>query len=137
MKHARDSFVPMLFAGISIAGLVAMLVTGGTGSSTPARPLVYLGLVGVTGVAAVLAVLSGRRLRTLTPNHSVTAHWWKFLATGVGLLLSAIVVEGATDISAWYQMMVTVLASILAIGAGVVLGIAHLSRTLWSRRPAV
>jgi hypothetical protein len=44
-----------------------------------------------------------------------------------------IVAEGATDLSLWWPMVITVLCALVALAAGLVLGLAHLTRAVLHR----
>ena len=44
-----------------------------------------------------------------------------------------IVAEGATDLSLWWPMVITILAALVALAIGLVLGVAHLVGGIRSR----
>jgi hypothetical protein len=90
---------------------------------------VALGALAVAAVATALTVVSARQTRRITAATSTTAQWWKPLALGASALLAMIIAEGATDLSLWMPMIITVLFSLLMIATGLVLGIAHLLTT--------
>ena len=57
-------------------------------------------------------------------------HWWKLLAGGAGLLAALIAITTATGElpdGGWLIAMVTGLTALVLLGAGIVLGIAHLA----------
>jgi hypothetical protein len=136
MNRARTSFVPMIFIAVSIAALAVVLVTGASNTSGSAVAMA-MALLCVSAVCAVLGVVSWSRTRPITSDGSVTAQWWKFLAAGAAAIGAVIVAEAATDIEAWELMMLTLLLAFVTLAAGVVLGLAHVFRSLVSRRPAV
>jgi hypothetical protein len=70
----------------------------------------------------------------LTSPSSIAAQWWKLVAAGVTALGAMIIAEGATDLSRWWVMVIVVLAALVSIAAGVVLGLVHLAGTLLHHR---
>jgi hypothetical protein len=58
---------------------------------------------------------------------------WKLLIFGSAALVAMIVGEGATDLSLWWAMVITVLCALVALAAGLILGLAHLTRALLHR----
>ena len=89
----------------------------------------------VAAVAGVLCFSSALQTRTVTATGSVTSQWWKLLAIGIGGVFAMILAEGATDLSLWMPMIITVLFSLVLIAAGLVLGVAHVFVT-YSHRAA-
>lgn len=128
MNRPPNTLVPVVFAALGVAGVLVAVIAG-------TNPGIALGALAFAAVATVLAVVSARQTRRITVAGSTTAQWWKLLALGAGALLAMILAEGATDLSLWMPMIVTVLFSLLMIAAGVVLGIARLFST-HSRRAA-
>lgn len=122
MKRPANSLTPLLFAAVATAGALVALI-GGTN-----RGLMVGGLA-VAAIAGVLGVRSWQQTRTITAAGSITAQWWKLLAIGVGALFAMMIAEGATDISLWMPMVITVLFALLLIAAGFILGLAHLITT--------
>jgi hypothetical protein len=75
-------------------------------------------------------LLAAHRARPLTQSRPATAHWWKLLAGGAGLLAALIAVTTATGElpeGGWLIAMVTGLTALVLVGAGIALGIAHLA----------
>lgn len=128
MNRPPNSVVPAIFAALAVASVLVAVIAG-------TNPGIALGALAVGAVAAVLAVVSAQQTRRITVATPTTAQWWKLLALGSGALLAMIIAEGATDLSLWMPMIITVLFSLLMIAAGLVLGIAHLFST-HSRRAA-
>lgn len=123
MHRPPNPTVPVVFAALSVAGVLLGII----GGSSPGMLAVG---VSVAAVAGVLAVTSWRHTRTITASRPATAHWWKFLTGGGCLLLAVIVVTTATgevDESMWLPMMISVLLALVALAAGLALGIAHLT----------
>lgn len=86
----------------------------------------------VAAVAGALAVVGWRYNRVISTARPATAHWWKFLAGGAGVLAAIVVVTtttGEVDESLWWPMLITVLSALGAVAAGLVLGIARLTRS--------
>jgi hypothetical protein len=126
MDRAPTPLVPALF------GLSAVIVGATVGLS-----LVLLACVAVGVTAGWLGLLAMHRARPLTQPRPATAHWWKLLAGGAGLLAALIAITTATGElpdGGWLIAMVTGLAACVLLGAGIVLGIAHLAAR--SRRGA-
>lgn len=127
MTRLPKPAVPVLFASISVAGVLFGVIAGSN------LGMLALGL-SVAAVAGALAVLAWRHTRTITAARPATAHWWRFLTGGAGALGAVIIVTTATgevDDSMWWPMMITILAAVVTLGAGLVLGIARLT----SKRP--
>ena len=126
MNRPPNALVPLLFASLGLAGALAGLAGGSN-----------LGILAVgTAIAllaSALAIAARRRTRAVMQHSGVTAQWWKLLIFGSAALVAMIVAEGATDLSLWWPMVITVLCALVALGAGLVLGLAHLTRTLLHR----
>jgi hypothetical protein len=122
MNRPPNSLVPVIFAALALASILVAVIAG-------TNPGIALGALAVAAAATVLAVASARQTRRITAAASTTAQWWKPLALGASALLAMVVAEGATDLSLWMPMIITVLFSLLMIAAGLVLGIAHLFST--------
>lgn len=124
MKRPSDTATPLAFAALSLAGVFLALV----GGSSPS--MLALGLsVGVASGA--LSLLSWRHTRSITSARPrVTAHWWKFLTGGVGVL--AVIIVGTTlggEVTGglWWPLMIAIAFALTTLAAGLVLGLAHLS----------
>ena len=67
----------------------------------------------------------------LSPSPApATGHWWKLLAGGAGVLAALIAITTATGElpeGGWLIAMITGLTALVLLGAGIVLGIAHLA----------
>lgn len=115
-------FVPVFFAALCLSSLLVGVVFG-TG-------LEYLSVALVVACASgVIAVAAWRHTRSITTSRPATAHWWKFVVAGGGALLGLIALTTATGEVAegwWGPTMIALLAALLTLAAGVVLGIAHL-----------
>jgi hypothetical protein len=119
MDRPPNSSVPLLFAAIGFAGAIFAIV-GGSNSG-----MLAIGL-SVAVVAGALAVFAWRHTRVITAAAPLTAQWWKFLLGGAGAIVAMIVAEGATDLSLWWAMVITIVAALVALAIGLVLGVAHL-----------
>jgi hypothetical protein len=126
MNRPPSSVVPLLFAALSAAGLLAGIAGGSNVAMLAAGAAVAM-------VFGVLAAKAWRQTRTVTTALPVTAQWWKLLATGAGALVAMILAEKATDLSLWWPMFMIVLASLITIAAGVLLGVVHLGIRLRHR----
>jgi hypothetical protein len=126
MNRPPNSTVPLLFAAVGFAGVIFGIVGGSN------RGMLAVGL-SVAVVAGVLAVVAWRHTRVITAAPPVTAQWWKFLVGGAGAIVAMIVAEGATDLSLWWPMVITILAALVALAIGLVLGVAHLVGGIRSR----
>ncbi len=122
MDRPPNPTVPVVFAAISVSGVVLAIV-GGTS----------LGMLGfglaVAIVAGVLAVAAWRHTRAISPVRPATERWWQVLLAGVGALATTIVVLnviGEVPDGWWVQMMLTLLAGVVTTAAGLILGIVHL-----------
>jgi hypothetical protein len=122
MNRPPNSLVPVTFAALAVASTLVAIIAG-------TNPGIALGALAIAAVATALTVVSARQTRRITAATSTTAQWWKPLALGASALLAMIIAEGATDLSLWMPMIITVLFSLLMIATGLVLGIAHLLTT--------
>jgi hypothetical protein len=122
MARLPNPTVPVLFAAISVAGVLFGVITGSN------LGMLAVGL-SVAAVAGAVAVVAWRHTRAITAARPATAHWWKFLVGGAGALGAVIVVtttSGELDESMWWPMMIGILGALVTLGAGLILGIAHL-----------
>ena len=122
MHRPPSALVPALFGALTLAAVIVGITVG--------HPLVLLACLAVGGAAAGLGLLAAHRARPLTHPLPASASWWKLLAGGAGLLAGLIVltsVTGELPDGGWLIAMITGLTALLLIGAGVVLGIAHLA----------
>lgn len=127
MHRPPNSVVTVLFAALSAAGALFGLLAG-------TNLVMLLSGAAVALVATAIAVTSWRQTRVLTTPRSATAQWWKLLATGAVALAVMIVGEGATDLALWWPMFLVVLAALVTIAAGLVLGVAHLAGSVLHHR---
>ena len=72
----------------------------------------------------MLATLTRRPAAPFHDSH-LTGLWWKFLITGPALL-GAVIVAAGLDVEAWFVGFVVVLAAIVRLAIGHVLGVARL-----------
>jgi hypothetical protein len=124
--------MPLLFATVSVTGLVFAIVAG----SNLGMFAVDLTIAVVAGALAAVAWLQTRILTTTRP---VSAHWWKFLAYGAGALAAMIVVTSVPyefDDSLWWPMVIVILSAVVTLAVGFGLGVAHLIGNRWRRAPA-
>jgi len=122
MDRPPNPTVPVVFAAISVSGVVFAIVGGSS-----------LGMVGfglaVAVVAGVLAVAAWRHTRAISAARPATARWWLVLVAGVGALATTIVilnVVGEVPDGWWWPMILTLLAGVVTTAAGLILGIVHL-----------
>ena len=121
MNRPPNSTVSLLFAVVALTG-VGVAILGGSSSG-----MLAVGL-SVAAAAAALAVVAWRHSRPLAVAPPATAHWWKFLTAGAGILAGVIVittVTGEVDNSMWWPMMITVVCALLLVATGLVLGVGH------------
>jgi hypothetical protein len=117
--HMPRSRTPML---VLVAGLLAAVAT-------------FTFVEGLLGVAVALlgvalAALIWRRERPARERGVVTAKWWIFLVGGAGLLaivIGAASAAGELSEPAWVIAMIGLLTSVALVGAGILLGIIHLT----------
>lgn len=131
MDRAPTPVVPALFGALALSAVIVGAIVG--------HPLVLLACLAVGVAAGWLGLLAAHRARPLTRPRPATAHWWKFLAGGAGLLAALIAMTTATGElpdGGWLVAMVTGLTAIVLIGAGIVLGIAHLAARTRRGAPA-
>lgn len=122
MHRAPARLVPMLFGALALSAVIVGVVVG--------HPVVLLSCGTVAVIAGGLGLLAAHRVRPLTQARPVTDHWWKVLVGGAGLLAALIAITTATGelpSGGWFIAMVTGLTAFVLIGAGMVLGIAHLA----------
>lgn len=122
MDRAPTPLVPALFGAVALSAIIVGAVVG--------HPVVLLACIAVAVIAGWLGLLASHRGRPLTRARPATAHWWKLLAGGAGLLATLIAVTtalGELPEGGWLVAMVTGLTALLLVGAGIVLGVAHLA----------
>jgi hypothetical protein len=125
MTRLPNPAVPALFAAISVTGVLFGIITGSN------LGMLAIG-VSVAAVAGALAVVAWQHTRAITTARPATAHWWKLLAAGAGVLAAVIVATnaaGEVEESMWWPMMIAILAALVTVAAGLVLGVAHLAHT--------
>ena len=130
MNRTPTGIVPILFGTLAISAVIVAAVVG--------HPFVLVACLAVAVTAGALGLLAAHRDRSLTQPRAATAHWWKLLAFGAGLLAALIAITTATGElpdGGWLIAMVTGLTAIVLLAAGIVLGIAHLAGRP-QRRPA-
>ena len=122
MKHSSPRTVPTIFATIAICGLLLAAIGGST------IGLVAIGLI-VAVTAGALAAIAWRRSSELNAPSTATAQWWKYVLTGGVSLTTLIIVTtitGELPDGGWAIAMIVLLASLITLGLGLVLGILHL-----------
>jgi hypothetical protein len=122
VNRATTPLVPTLFGVLALSSLIVGLVVG--------HPAVLLICIAVGGTAACLGLLSAHRTRAPAEPRSATAHWWKVLVSGAGLMAALIIITTATGElpdGGWMVAMLTGLTAILLMSTGAVLGVAHLA----------
>lgn len=123
MNRPPTPVVPLLFAAVSLTG-VCVAVIGGSSLG-----MLAVGL-SVAAVAAALAATAWRHTRPVAVSRPATAHWWKFLTGGAGVLVAVVLVTtvtGEVDDSMWWPMVITVVGALLLLATGLVLGLARLT----------
>jgi len=116
--HMSRASAPTL-AVVLVALAVVFAVVGGP-----------FGLV-VAVAALAVATVTWRRSQPIVADAS-GGRWWKFLAGGVGLLVTLIVVTtitGELPEGGWFVAMTAMFTSFALIATGIVLGIASRFRT--------
>lgn len=123
MSTPSTSAAPIAFAAASLA-LTAVAIAAGTvlGVIAVAVPLAVL--------TATLAVLTWRRSRPVVGSASLEVHWWKLLLGGAAVLTALVLGTTATgelSAGAWWPAMLLGLLSVVALVAGLLLGVARLA----------
>jgi len=132
--HVHRSPKPTMvlpIAAVSVTAL-ALVTVGGTN-----RAVLLVG-VPVALLAALLAALVWREGRPVQTPHAATAHRWRYLAGGAGLLVAVKVVTTATGelpSGWWWVAMATILGGLVLLAIGLVLTVAHLAAHV-AHRPA-
>jgi peptidoglycan/LPS O-acetylase OafA/YrhL len=122
MDRSPTNLVPALFGAVALASVIVGVVVG--------HPTVLVACIAVGAAAGCLGLLAAHRARPLSEPRRTSAQWWKLTAAGAGLLAALIAVTTATGElpeGGWLLAMITGLTALLLLGAGLVLGIAHLA----------
>ena len=122
MSRTPTTLVPLLFGAVALSAVVVGLVVG--------YPIVLLACLAVAVIAGALALLSAHRARPLTEPRPTSRNWWKLLAAGATVLAALVAITTATGElpeGVWFVAMVTGLTGLVLVGAGIVLGVAHLA----------
>jgi hypothetical protein len=122
MDRRPTNVLPLLFGAVALSAVIVGVIVG--------HPIVLLACSAVAIGAGGLGLLAAHRARPLTQPRPATAHWWKLLAGGAGLLVALIALTTATGElpeGGWLIAMVTGLTAIVLLAAGIVLGIAHVA----------
>ena len=122
MSRTPTTLVPLIFGAVALSAVVVGLVVG--------HPIVLLACLAVAVIAGALGILSAHRARGLTEPRPTSRNWWKLLAVGAAVLAALVAITTATgELSdgAWFVAMVTGLTGLVLVGAGIVLGVAHLA----------
>jgi hypothetical protein len=123
MNRPPSATVPVVFAALSVTGVVAAILGGSN------LAIAGFGLA-VAVMAGILTVASWRTTRAVTAMRPASAHWWQILLGGVGVLATTIValnIIGEVPEGWWVPMMLTLLAGIMTTATGLILGVAHLT----------
>lgn len=123
MNRPPTPVVVLLFVVVSLTGLCVAVIGGSS------LGMLAVGL-SVAAVAAALAAVAWRHTRPVALTRPATAHWWKFLTGGAGVLVAVVVLTTATgevEDSMWWPMVITVVGALLLLVTGFVLGVAHLN----------
>jgi hypothetical protein len=122
MARTSTPLIPALFGALALSAVIV--------GATIGHPVVLLACIAVGVAAGWLGLLAAHRARPLTQPRPTTAHWWKLLAAGAGLLAALIATTTATGElpdGGWLIAMIIGLTALVLLGAGIVLGIAHLA----------
>ncbi len=121
MDRPPNPTVPVVFAAVSVSGLV-LGVLGGSSLG-----MLGFGLV-VAVVAGGLAIASWRHTRAISAAPPATERWSQVLLAGVIVLATTIVVVnvvGEVGDGWWLPMMLAVLAGAVTTAAGLILATVH------------
>jgi hypothetical protein len=116
MKRNPTPALLLTYGTVGLAGLGVMLVGG---SSTA-------GLV----IGAVLAVIgfglaaATRRQGSRVREPGLARQWWKFVVSGP-VLIGLVIVASGLGVEAWFVGLAVVLAAIVCVALGLVLGVVH------------
>lgn len=122
MTRLSPSIATFGFAIISFASLATAVIVGSNASR-----VVFGVLIALT--SGSVALVAARRSRPLTAERPFSAHWWKFMAGGVGaiaLFAAVTTATGELPAGGWVVGMAIVLAAVVTCATGIVLGVAHL-----------
>jgi hypothetical protein len=125
MNRTPTALVPATFGALALSAIIVGITVG--------HPLVLLACVAIGIAAGGLGLLAVHRARPLTQPRPTSAHCWRLLAGGAGLMAALIVITtitGELPEGTWLVAMITGLTALVLMGAGVVLGIAHLASRL-------
>lgn len=117
-----NAIVSVLFAAVSVAGLVAAAVLG------TSRGAVGVALP-VAAAAGAIAIVAWRRSQPVASAASA-GRWWKLLITGVAIMATLIgvtTVTGEVPGDLYWPTMFAGLTGIVLIAAGAILGLARLA----------
>ncbi len=122
MTRTATTLGPVIFGAVALSAVIVGAAVG--------HPGVLLACVAVAITSGALGLLSAHRARPLTEPRATTGNWWKLLAGGSAVMAALIAVTTATGElpeSTWLIAMIIGLTALVLIGAGIVLGIAHLA----------
>jgi hypothetical protein len=112
----------VIFGAVALSAVVVGVTVG--------HPGILLACLAVAVIAGWLALVSAHRARPLSQPRPTTRNWWKLLAGGgavLAVLIATTTATGELPEGVWFVAMVTGLTGLVLIGAGIVLGIAHLA----------
>jgi hypothetical protein len=122
VTRAATTLVPVIFGAVALSAVVVGVTVG--------HPGILLACLAVAVIAGWLALVSAHRARPLSEPRPTTRNWWKLLAGGgavLAVLIATTTATGELPEGVWFVAMVTGLTGLVLIGAGIVLGIAHLA----------
>jgi hypothetical protein len=125
MSRSPTTVGPLIFGAIAFSAVVVGVTVG--------HPVVLLACLAVGVAAAALGLLAAHRARPLSEPRPRTRNWWKLLTAGgavLAVLIATTTASGELPNGLWFVAMITGLTGLLLIGAGIVLGIAHLAARL-------
>lgn len=122
MTRSSTTLGPLIFAAVALSAVIVGAVVG--------HPTVLVACLAVGVAAAGLGLLSAHRARPLSEPRPRAGSWWKLLAGGgavLAALIAATTATGELSEGAWLIAMVVGLTAVVLVGAGIVLGVAHLA----------
>ncbi len=131
MSRRRPTRVPLIFATLAVASLLAALVVGSSG-------LLFLVVTAASAIVAGWSYQADRPVRASEPARAQ----WKFLVIG-GVLVGVAVtlantIWGGGDVpgAAWSLMFLLFMVGIVLLAAGIVATVANLARRRGRSLPA-
>jgi len=122
MSRSATTLFTVILGAVALGAVVVGVTVGSLG--------VLLPCLAVAVLAVALALVAAHRARPLTERRPTTGNWWKLLGGGslvLAVLIATTTATGELPEGAWFVAMVTSFTALVLIGAGIVLGIAHLA----------